>query len=334
MKTISFFNHKGGVGKTTMLFNLAVEMGVLGKRVLMVDLDAQANLTAISLQDAELENIFDPDSDNLTVAHAFAPLVGGSGDVTPPPSVEVRPDAVWILPGDIRLSDYESIMPGAWTEALAGQERGFRVTSAPYRLIQNIAETVNADFTFVDLGPNVGALNRAALLASDYLIVPMASDLFSLRALPSVGKSLTTWIGQWKTARSVAPELSFELPKGLPKVLGYVSQQFNVYRGEATQAFSRWIDQMPERIAQGLLEPLSVHDDGRGGSLADPAASSGAKVGDLKNFHSLVPHAQTLRKAIFELAADEVVRGGQVTRAKASEEQFKALCENVIARAV
>jgi len=48
MQTIAFFNHKGGVGKTTMLFNVAVELGRLGKRVLMVDLDAQANLSAIA----------------------------------------------------------------------------------------------------------------------------------------------------------------------------------------------------------------------------------------------------------------------------------------------
>jgi cellulose biosynthesis protein BcsQ len=57
MKIIAFFNHKGGVGKTTMLFNTAVEMGRLGKRVLMVDLDAQANLTAISLHDEVLAEL-------------------------------------------------------------------------------------------------------------------------------------------------------------------------------------------------------------------------------------------------------------------------------------
>jgi cellulose biosynthesis protein BcsQ len=136
------FQSQGGVGKATMLFNVAVEMGVLGKRVLMVYFDAQANLTAISLSDEKLEKIYDPDSENLTVAHAFAPLVGGSGDVAPPPAVEVRSGSVWLVPGDIKLSDYESIMPGAWTEALAGQERGFRVTSAPYRLIQEVAKEV------------------------------------------------------------------------------------------------------------------------------------------------------------------------------------------------
>jgi hypothetical protein len=47
-----------------------------------------------------------------------------------------------------------------------------------------------------------------------------------------------------------------------------------------------------------LLEPLSIHPDGRGGSLADPARSDGASVGDLKNFHSLVPHAQNVFEKI------------------------------------
>lgn len=147
----------------------------------------------------------------------------------------------------------------------------------------------------------------------------MASDLFSLHALPSVGNSLNTRVRQWKIAQSVALKLQFEIPRGLPKVLGYVSQQFNVYLGEATMAFSRWIDKMPEEIEAGLLKPPSSHSDDAGGTLADPAATQGAKVGDLKNFHSLVPHAQTLTQAIFELTADEVVRGGQVTRARSPD---------------
>ena len=334
MKIISFFNHKGGVGKTTMLFNTAVEMGVLDKRILMVDLDAQANLTAISLEDEKLEEIFAPDADALTVAHAFGPLVSGAGDVYAPEAQTVRTGKVWLAAGDLKLSEFESILPSAWTEALAGNERGFRVTSAPYRLIKELAATVDADYVFVDLGPNVGALNRAVILASDYLIIPMASDLFSIRALPSVGGSLDTWVKQWKTAKSLSPSMNFEVPIGLPKILGYVSQQFNVYRGEATMAFSRWIDEMPSAMETGLFAPLSAHSDERGGTLADPAAKLGASVGDLKNFHSLVPHAQSLRKAIFELRTDEIVRGAQVTRARQSEDQFRELCENIIQRAI
>ena len=332
---IAFFNHKGGVGKTTMLFNAAIEMGRLGKRVLMVDLDAQANLTAISLPDEVLDGLY-PESPAIgtdTVAGAFAPLVSGAGDVSVPQAIEVRADSVWLLAGDIQLSTFEAILPGAWTESLAGNERGFRVTSAPFRMITAAAIAVRADYVFVDLGPNVGALNRAVLLGSDYLLLPMASDLFSIRALPSVGQSLDTWIKQWITAKTVAPAgLSFPIPLGLPKVLGYVSQQFNIYRGEATTAFSAWIERMPDAISKGLLVPLSAHSDGRGGTLAQPAATGSAQVGELKNFHSLVPRAQEMRCAIFELQADEVIRGNQLTRARESENQFRELCEEIITR--
>lgn len=318
MQVISFFNHKGGVGKTTMLFNLAIEMGRLGKRVLMVDFDAQANLSAISLSDDVLMELYEPDADGRTVAHGFRQIVRGAGDVEAPEAHEIR-DGVWLAPGDIRLSDFEGILPGAWTEALAGTERGFRVTSAPYRMVRELGEITEAEYVFIDLGPNVGALNRAVLLGSDYILVPMASDLFSLRALPSVGTSVEQWVGQWQTARSVAPQLNFPIPDGLPKILGYVSQQFNIYRGDPTLAFKEWIAKMDHHIKTGLLEPLAQHDDGAGQTLADPAQSEGAELGTLKNFHSLVPHAQTMRQAIFELEADDVIRGAQITRAKVSE---------------
>jgi len=335
MQTIAFFNHKGGVGKTTMLFNVAVEMGRLEKRVLMVDLDAQANLSAVALSDDALSSLYAPTAAGLTVAHAFAPLVSGAGDVEPPQAATIRDGQVWLVPGDIRLSDFEGILPSAWTESLAGTERGFRITSAPYRLIQEVADAVSADYALVDLGPNVGALNRAVMMGADYLLVPMASDLFSIRALPSVGTSLSAWVTQWQTARSVAPSMGFAIPPGMPRFMGYVSQQFNIYRGEATLAFQEWIDRIPSELEAGLLAPLRTHPAPSGdGTLADPGDSDGALVGELKNFHSLVPHAQEKRRAIFELEADNVIRGAQYTRAMESETGFKELAENVIARAV
>jgi chromosome partitioning protein len=146
----------------------------------------------------------------------------------------------------------------------------------------------------------------------------MASDLFSIRALPSVGKSLDTWVTQCAIARQVAPDLSFNIPDGTPRFLGYVSQQFNIYRGEATQAFQEWIERIPEQIESGLMAPLRGHKVD-GVTLANPADSEGAQVGELKNFHSLVPHAQEKRRAIFELEADEVIRGSQITRARERE---------------
>lgn len=335
MRTIAFFNHKGGVGKTTMLFNIAIEMGRLDKRVLMVDFDAQANLTAIALDDKTLEELYAPGADSMTVAHAFGPLVSGAGDVAPPPAIEVREDRVWILPGDIRLSTFEEILPSSWTEALAGTERGFRITSAPYRLWTETAASLGVDYVFIDLGPNVGPMNRAVLIGSDYLIVPMASDLFSLRALPSVGQSLDTWVTQWNTATShpVVNDLKFAIQAGKPKLLGYVSQQFNIYRGDPTQAFQNWINKTPKLVEEGLLTKLREHSDGDGGTLADPADGVDVEIGSLKNYHSLVPHAQSLRQAIFEMEQDEIIIGNQLKRARASEDDFRALAEEVVARA-
>jgi cellulose biosynthesis protein BcsQ len=334
MQSIAFFNHKGGVGKTTMLFNIAIEMGRLGKRVLLVDFDAQANLTAIALDDVTLESLYSPGADGMTVAHAFAPLVSGAGDVSVPDAIEVRENQVWLLPGDITLSAFEEILPSSWTEALAGTERGFRITSAPYRLWSEVGAALNIDYVFLDLGPNVGPMNRSVLIGADYLVVPMASDLFSLRALPSVGQSLKTWVSQWHTANAhpVAKALAFATQEGHPKLLGYVSQQFNVYRGDPTLAFQNWIRQTPALVEKGLLAPLREFDDGKGGTLADPADQNDVEMGTLKNYHSLVPHAQSLRQAIFEMEQDEIILANQLTRARASEDEFRALAEQIIKR--
>jgi cellulose biosynthesis protein BcsQ len=262
--------------------------------------------------------------------------VSGAGDVAAPDALEVREDHVWILPGDISLSSFEEILPSSWTESLAGTERGFRITSAPYRLWTDLGTGLEVDYVLLDLGPNVGPMNRSVLIGADYLIVPMASDLFSLRALPSVGQSLNTWIDQWATATAhpVTQSLSFDIQQGKPKLLGYVSQQFNIYRGDPTLAFQNWIKQTPALIESGLLSVLRAHPDGNGSTLADPADTQGAEIGSLKNYHSLVPHAQSLRQAIFEMEQDEVILANQLKRARASEDDFKVLAEAIVARAV
>ena len=151
MKIVSFFNHKGGVGKTTIVFNAAIALGEIGHKVLLIDADAQSNLTAAALPEERVEAALANDS---TLWAALSPLVSGSGDIVAMEPTKIR-DAIWLLPGDIRLSHFEAICPQGWTEALAGAARGYRVTSALHRLINQLGSTVEADLVFVDLGPNV-----------------------------------------------------------------------------------------------------------------------------------------------------------------------------------
>ncbi|GAB4215856.1 MAG: hypothetical protein OHK0022_56250 [Roseiflexaceae bacterium] len=201
-KVIAFFNHKGGVGKTTILFNVSVALSQSNKKVILFDADSQANLTALAVTEGKYQQALDSDR---TIWTALEPLVTGAGDLKIIEPLSLRPN-LWLVPGDIRLADFEAICPTGWTEALAGEARGFRVTTALYRLFHTIAEQKNADFVLVDLGPNVNALNRSALIASDGFIIPLAADLFSVRALPSVGNSIGNWIRQWRTAITNKPK--------------------------------------------------------------------------------------------------------------------------------
>ncbi len=317
MKVVSFFNHKGGVGKTTIVFNTALALEQLGHSILMVDADAQANLTELALTEEQYDRALDHDQ---TIWESVSPLVTGAGDLKSVEPISIR-DAVWILPGDIRLSNFESILPVGWTEALAGEARGFRVTSASHRLFRTLGKSVDADYVFVDLGPNVGALNRSALIATDGFVVPLAPDLFSLMALPSVGNSIRDWSRQWRMALGNRPGgLDFDLPHGDPKPLGYVSQQFSVYGNRPAAAFRTWLRRIDKAYEDGILTPLGI-----------PQGDGSPELGSLPNFASLVPLAQKANRALFELSGNEA-RGAQYTRAQSTRELFESIAERIVER--
>ncbi len=323
MRIVSFFNHKGGVGKTTLLYNVGIALAELGSNVLFVDLDAQANLTSAALAPETLEQYFNEDR---TIYGSVRPVIEGSGEAAQQDPVRIRGSA-WIMPGDIRLSEFEEICPQGWTEALAGNTRGFRVSTTIYRLVRDAGRTVDADFAFLDLGPNVGALNRTALLASDGFVIPMGPDLFSVTALPSVGKSAALWVEEWRAARGSAERrsrsLDFDLPAGAPSPLGYINQQFAIYRQAPAEAYRRWIEQIPDAYENGIVQPLK--DVGVMIPPGDP------KIGEVRNLSSLIPMAQRAQSAIFELRGTEA-RGSQYTRARDTFSLFESLANEITTR--
>ncbi|MER7488318.1 ParA family protein [Streptomyces sp. NPDC126497] len=323
MKIISFFNHKGGVGKTTLVYNIGIALAKT-KRVLFIDADAQANLTSAALPVTKVESLF---GSGGTIYSCLRPVVEGSGALKVIRPVKIR-DSAWVLPGDIRLSDYEEFAPTGWTEALAGQPRGFQVSTAIYRLIMEIASQVSADYVFVDLGPNVGALNRNVIVGSTGFVVPLAPDLFSLTALPSVGKSVANWIDEWGTAKRAMErrglEFDFELPPGLPSPLGYVSQQFTVYRDQPAEAYKHWNERMPDAYQSGIVASL--------GGVGVLPPSGAASIGEVPNLSSLVPIAQRTHKAVFELNGSEA-RGAHYTRARNAINLFSSLADEISSRA-
>jgi chromosome partitioning protein len=115
----------------------------------------------------------------------------------------------------------------------------------------------------VDIGPNLGALNRAVLLGCDYFIVPLIPDLFSLRGLTNLGKSFKKWMEDWEAAVSrFPPNRRFVIQNGKPAFAGYVTGRFNIYRKRKTKAWDNWDSQIPDRIKSDIVDILKAYKPG------------------------------------------------------------------------
>lgn len=329
MRKITIFNHKGGVGKTTLVVNLADALADMGYRILVMDADPQCNLSAFHLSENDLDHflgeseIEEADAFN-TLWAGLRPVVLGRGDVNPVELYKVR-ENVLLLVGDVLLSQYEEELPAAWVDSFARKPRGYDVMCAISRLTEILCEAHKIDFVLVDIGPNVGPLNRAILLDSDYFATPVAADLFSLRALGAVGHTLGRWIQDWQTVRSLAPNSERNrLLKGSPTYLGYINSAFKVRDGNAkAKPHEYWEQQMAPRIAEKLAGSLEGIDSGL--VCGDPYL-----LGEVKNFQSLPAEAQRHGIALSKLRGR--VNPGHNAQISLAKDTFESLAKTIIDR--
>ena len=175
MKSIVFFNNKGGVGKTTLLCNLASFLQIKkNKKVIVIDADPQCNSTIYMFPFEKLEKIY---KDETTINQIIEPLKKGKGYIKGQiPVIKSPYFEVDVIPGDTRLSLSEDFLSKDWLDAKLGDYRGLQTTFVFKDLINKL-EDLGYDYAFFDVGPSLGALNRSVLVANDYYIVPMASDI-------------------------------------------------------------------------------------------------------------------------------------------------------------
>ncbi|HEX4112290.1 MAG TPA: ParA family protein [Stellaceae bacterium] len=330
MKKVALFNHKGGVGKTTLTVNIADALADLGKRVLLVDADPQCNLTSFYLEEAVLEKLLEDSDDNghgKTLWSSVKPVVEGRGGVIAIPEFEVIPGSVYLLPGDVLLSEYEEVLPEAWTECFARRTRGYDITTALAQVATHTAAKINADVIFYDVGPNVGALNRAVLLDCDSFITPVAADLFSLRALSTVGRSVAKWINDWGVIRGLAsaPDQA-RLFLGRPAYIGYITSAFKVNSGRnAANPHAEWENKIPSRVTNRIIKDLDDID----GTLVPFAGAN--KIGGVKHFHSLAPEGQKYGLAIGALGGH--VNPGHSPQIADAQAIFAGIAREIVRRA-
>lgn len=317
---IAFFNNKGGVGKTSLVYHCAFMFAEQGLRVLAVDLDPQSNLSIMALDESRLEALWPDDEHPLTMYGAVAPLFDGTGDVRP---VHIEPlsNRLGLLVGDLALSRIEDDLSTEWPRCLEGRERAFRVTTAFWRVIDEAAKQHQADVVLLDVGPNLGAINRSALVASSHVVMPVAPDLFSLQGLKNLGPTLRKWRSTWAAALPQAPRALGTMPQGEMCPVGYVLMQHAERLGRPTKAYAKWQMRLPIAYRDSVL-----------GDVNGSAEGNGNQIHRIKHYRSLMPLAMEARKPMFSLSNADGAIGAHQANVQQCHDDFSALATAIAVR--
>lgn len=321
---IAFFNNKGGVGKTSMVYHLSWMFSDRGLRVIAADLDPQSNLTAAFLDEERLEAVMGSNDHSQTVFGAVQPLKRGTGDITDP-TVEIISNRLGLIIGDMALSTFEDQLSESWPKCLDRDERAFRVTSAFWRIVQKAGDNHHADVILLDLGPNLGAINRATLIASDFVVIPLGPDLFSLQGLQNLGPALRRWREEWGERLEKNPIPDMELPPGAIKPIGYMVLRHSIRLDRPVKAFERWIARMPSTYTKAVLDMEPEHGLGID---SDPNC-----IAKLKDYRSLMPLAQEARKPMFFLKPADGALGAHTYAVSNAYKDFKNVAIKIAASA-
>ena len=324
MITIAFFNDKGGVGKTSLVYHLAWMYAELGISTVAVDIDPQANLSTMFLEEDRLEELW-PDGDHpQSILGAVSPILRGTGDVSEP-HVEPITDNLGVVVGDLGLSRFEARLSSAWPACLDRDEAAFRIESAFHRTILGAAELCDADVALIDVGPNLGAINRSAIIAADFVVFPLAPDLFSLQGLRNLGPTLRDWRDEWRDRLERRPgDDTLSMPSAEISPAGYIVMRHAVRAGRPVQAYRKWMRRIP-----GVYHDVVLDEAGETASSTEDDAQC---LSTLKHYYSLMPMAQEARKPMFHLKAADGALGGHIHAVQDCYREFKALATSIAAK--
>ena len=328
MKSIVFFNNKGGVGKTTLLCNLAAYLSIMRKKkVLIVDADPQCNSTTYVLSEGQLENIY-AKSRRSSIESFLSPIRRAKGylenRIKPEKSIRFKVD---IIPGDPKLALSEDLLASDWKSATSGDPRGLQTTLVFEHLKHQYQEY---DYIFFDVGPSLGAINRSVMIASDYFLIPMAVDVFSLMALENINLSLMKWkkgiidgLDKYFEEESESYEIDKKEFEWSLKFAGYVMQQYKAktVKGQKihVKAYEKISKQIPDQIVEQICSITNNKDD-----------NFKPFLGEIENLHSLVPMSQTTHTPIFILKAKDGVVGAHFKKVQEAEGVFSFIANNLL----
>ncbi len=324
MKTVAFFNNKGGVGKTSLVYHLAWMFADRGVPVLAVDFDPQANLTSMFLDESRLISLWD-DGEAATVYDSLQPLMNRTGDIVKP-RLQLITQSLALVAGNLALSRFEDLLSENWPKCLDGQEAAFRVITAFYRIIVEAVKEFPAQIIFIDVGPNLGAINRSAIIAADQVVLPLAPDLFSLQGMKNLGPTLQEWRKGWQKRLIEMPKgVTLPLPTGNMQPSGYVIMQHGIRDSSPVKAYQRWMDRIPDVYRKAVLEESA-------GQLPQ-VVNDPYNLALLKHYRSLMPMAMEARKPMFFLKPADGAIGAHSEAVRKCYDDFRNLAKRIAGNA-
>ncbi|MFB1480965.1 ParA family protein [Corallococcus sp. RDP092CA] len=299
-KIITFYNNKGGVSKTTTLFNLAVYLTQKdNKRILIADCDPQCNATELFF--ASNESAQDPDSElpGTSIYEALRPRFSGEVRQIDPKTITLTESSLyknlWLLKGDLEFSLAENYLARAAIEAITEDIHQKNTYVAVYQLLHGLGDTHSFDYILCDVGPSTGAITRAVVLACDGYFLPLTPDRFCNQAVRVLGRVLNEWIRKHSDISKAFSPYKLKSFPGKPRLLGAVMQNFKIHSAaKAKESYIKWQDQIKETIESTLLAESNV-------PVSETLSPKQPFVANIRDVGTLAPVAQMFGRAIFDV---------------------------------
>lgn len=290
MKIVSLFNNKGGVGKTTLAFHLSWILSEMGKKVLMIDLDPQCNLTICGIPEDNLEKIWKEEdafiddfekalqekpeeaiekinSSPRSIHYLLKPTEDGLDDIKDeklPPVIKLN-ENLGLIPGRLTINRYENVISERWSQAYQGVPLSIRTITRIRSIAETYAQRDGYDFVLIDTSPSLGALNKVIISTVDGFIVPCLPDMFSLYGIRNIGASLKQWQKEFDTIFNlISDEKRKRFPKNFVRFLGYTIYNAKKYSKQSNpwdlaQAHYNYAQQIPGIIEQYIVQEVRQH---------------------------------------------------------------------------
>jgi chromosome partitioning protein len=243
MKVIAVINYKGGVGKTTVTANIASELAFRGKKVLVIDTDAQASLT-FSLVRPEY---WDSDlKDKKTIKSWFDAIADGNdppslGSLIETPAVvnsaakNGRLDLIASHLGLINVDlELATLLGGA---NLMQTKKNYSKVHGRLRQSINELRCLNYDYVLIDCPPNFNIVTKNAIIASELILIPAKPDYLSTLGIDYLERSLGQLVREYNEFTDDDDS------KISPKILGVIFTMIQIMSGQPISAQRQFIAQ-------------------------------------------------------------------------------------------